>query len=107
MPWPLSLPARKNGRRLARDESPESGNNDIHVMCAWAIESLTRSEIGRVIAMLQAHLDKPDEADALPKNALGEDARRRARLLAHDEAATATKSFYERFPEARRIKQAM
>jgi hypothetical protein len=106
MPWSLSLPARKNGRRIARDEAPESGNNDIHVMCAWAIENLTRKELTRVIAMLQDSLDKrQDDTGALPENALGEDARRRARLLAHDEAGAATKSFHARYPAARLIKR--
>jgi hypothetical protein len=106
MPWPLSLPARRNGRRIARDESPESGNHDIHTMCAWAQENLTRRELTRVIAMLQEHLEKSqDDAGSLPENALGEDARRRARLLAHDESGAATKSFHARYPSARLIKR--
>jgi hypothetical protein len=108
MPWSLSLPARKNGRRIAQDSAPSGdGQFDIHTLSSWATENLTRSEIGRVIAMLQDHLDKPDDAGALPENAIGEDARRRARLLAHDESGAATKSFHGRYPDARLIKRAM
>lgn len=107
MPWSLSLPARKNGRRLAQDAAPGSGDTDIHSLAAWAQENLTREEIGRVIAMLQDHLDKPDDDTNASEKKLGEDARRRGRLLAHDADADAGKSFLKLFPNSARIKSAL
>jgi hypothetical protein len=104
MPWSISLGARRNGRRLAQDSSGETGEYDPPRLAAYCAENFERSEISRVIAMLQDFLDKPDD-DTNAK--LGEDARRRGRQFAQDDSADAGKSFARLFPEATRIKQSL
>jgi hypothetical protein len=107
MPWSLSLPPRKNGRRLAQDSAPGTGEFDIHTLSAWAKENLTREELSRVIAMLQTELDKPEKAEDLESPA-----QRRDRALAGDSrgglprpTAAAVKGFHGRYPEARAIRR--
>jgi hypothetical protein len=111
MPYPLSLPARKNGRRLARDSAPGNGDFDIHSLSAWACENLTPDEIKRVIAMLQDHLDKPDDAMDGPPDwrgapipgtmrRVGEDSRRRYQPMSREAEA----EFMKMFPDAGRLK---
>ena len=97
MPSSLSLPARKNGRRLARDSAGNFGDFDIHTLSAWAQDNLTPGEIGRVIAMLQTFLDKPkDDAEAKRPDVGGMDSRIRA---------ASAKGFASRYPAAGAIKR--
>ncbi len=98
MPSTLFLPARKNGRRIAQDSAPGDGEFDINNLAVWATENLDRSEIGRVIAMLQDHLDKPKAED------LESPSQRRDRILAGDSRRGPDKEYFERFPNARRLK---
>jgi hypothetical protein len=111
MPSSLSLPPRRNGRRLAHDSAPGSGEFDIHTLAVWAQENLTPDEIKRVIAMLQDHLNKPDDAmDGPPdwKGApipgtlrrVGEDSRPRYRPMTRAAGA----EYAARFPNAGRLK---
>lgn len=97
MPSSLSLPARKNGRRLARDAATGDGQFDIHTLAAWAEDNLTPAEISRVIAMLQGYLDKPkDDAEAKRPDVGGMDSRIRA---------ASAKGFAGRYPAAAAIKR--
>jgi signal recognition particle subunit SEC65 len=111
MPFPLYLPARRNGRRIARDSAPENPENDIHRLAAYAQGNLTRDEIKRVITMLQSHLDESEEAlDGPPdwKGApipgtmrrVGEDSRRRYQPMSREAEA----EFMKMFPDAGRLK---
>jgi hypothetical protein len=112
MPSSLSLPARKNGRRLAQDSSGETGEFDPHRLAVYASENFTPEEIRRTIAMLQDHLDKP-KAEELESTS-----QRRERTLAGNPGlagdsrgglprptAEAVKSFHARYPAARSIRR--
>jgi hypothetical protein len=120
MAYSITLPARKNGRRIARDAAPGNGEFDIHTLAAWAQENLTPEEIGRVIAMLQDHLGKP-AADDDPD---GETAFKRERMNAAERALneklsgaqdsrrgiarpSAEAEFNRMFPDAARLKTSL
>jgi hypothetical protein len=98
-PYSISLHARKNGRRIARDAAPGNGEFDIHSLAAWAQANLTSEEIERVIAMLQSHLDKPAEDDELPDPTAVK--RERTGL---DSRHAPSREYLERFPNAGRLK---
>ncbi|MGO9770416.1 MAG: hypothetical protein ACLPSW_12840 [Roseiarcus sp.] len=98
MPWSLSLPARKNGRRLAQDSSAETGEFDPHRVSAYCAENFEPEEIRCLIQMLQGHLDKPQAED------LESPSQRRDRILAGDSRRGPDKEYFERFPNARRLK---
>jgi hypothetical protein len=95
----LTLPPRRKKCGIVFDAKP----TDITDTLTWCDENMSAEDMLKLIDGLQKLVRKAKTEDDLPKNALAEDSRRRTARPSAD----AVKSFNERYPEARRIKQSL